>query len=204
MQMPECPDCRKTFDDGHALASHHGQVHDTDLPDGIDTSMNLSDEKWEEIGQKISDANSGENHWAYGLTGSDHPVSGQSWEWSEESKQKLSESLTGHPALKQSPSEETRRKMSEANRGENHYAWKGGVREGYPKEYNRVRDSVVQRDGEKCFLCGIPQSVALLDVHHVDGDRYNNELSNLLTLCRKCHRRIETSLYGGDFGCAES
>lgn len=46
----------------------------------------------------------------------------------------------------------------------------------------------LKRDGGKCTKCG---GVDQLLVHHIDGSRrtgkLNNEMSNLLTLCRKCH-----------------
>jgi len=51
---------------------------------------------------------------------------------------------------------------------------------------------------EQCVLCPMinNQSVELygrrLDVHHVDGNLMNNSVENLLTLCRKCHPRVET------------
>ena len=42
---------------------------------------------------------------------------------------------------------------------------------------------------EFCEHCGfIPTHISQLDVDHVDGDRWNNEPSNLQTLCANCHR----------------
>ena len=45
---------------------------------------------------------------------------------------------------------------------------------------------------EKKAYCEICNFVALdpvqLDVDHIDGDRSNNESSNLQTLCANCHR----------------
>ena len=38
-----------------------------------------------------------------------------------------------------------------------------------------------------CEICGSDQNV---DVHHIDGNPQNNDLSNLQRLCRKCHYRI--------------
>lgn len=49
------------------------------------------------------------------------------------------------------------------------------------------------KDGIKakqCEICGISQwqGVELpLELHHKDGDHYNNELSNLMILCPNCH-----------------
>lgn len=42
--------------------------------------------------------------------------------------------------------------------------------------------------GSKCEDCGfIPQVSAQLEIDHVDGDRTNNDKSNLKTLCCNCH-----------------
>lgn len=38
---------------------------------------------------------------------------------------------------------------------------------------------------DKCELCG---SDLHLCVHHIDGNRQNNSLDNLLTVCKKCHQ----------------
>ena len=38
---------------------------------------------------------------------------------------------------------------------------------------------------DKCELCG---SNLYLCVHHKDGNRQNNSLDNLLTVCKKCHQ----------------
>ena len=41
----------------------------------------------------------------------------------------------------------------------------------------------------KCEFCGfIPIHECQLDVDHIDGDKTNNEKSNLQTLCSNCHR----------------
>lgn len=39
---------------------------------------------------------------------------------------------------------------------------------------------------DKCELCG---SDINLCVHHIDGDRNNNDIKNLLTVCKKCHQQ---------------
>lgn len=40
--------------------------------------------------------------------------------------------------------------------------------------------------GEKCEWCD-ESLLSLLDVHHIDHDRSNNELENLIVLCVRCH-----------------
>ena len=54
--------------------------------------------------------------------------------------------------------------------------------------------------GSQCELCGF---VAIhrvqLDVDHIDGDRTNNDESNLQTLCANCHR-LKTHLNNDHIG----
>lgn len=53
------------------------------------------------------------------------------------------------------------------------------------------REIVLTRDNFQCVKCGAAKSLV---VHHIDGngrgsDNPNNELSNLVTLCRSCHMK---------------
>jgi len=48
--------------------------------------------------------------------------------------------------------------------------------------------------GKECSNCG---STSSLEVHHLDGDRTNNSVENLLPLCRVCHRKLHRSGLGG-------
>ncbi len=42
---------------------------------------------------------------------------------------------------------------------------------------------------EECEECGfVPKHICQLDVDHMDGEKKNNEASNLKTLCANCHR----------------
>lgn len=49
-----------------------------------------------------------------------------------------------------------------------------------------------------CKICG--ESREKLDVHHVDGNRRNNELNNLIWLCKKCHNTIAHENIRDEFG----
>ena len=44
----------------------------------------------------------------------------------------------------------------------------------------------------KCSLC---ESKKYLNVHHVDGNRENNNISNLIYLCRSCHNRAHNVIH---------
>lgn len=67
---------------------------------------------------------------------------------------------------------------------------------------NRVKESIkknlIQIRGHKCEQCGLSewqeQPIAL-ELHHIDGNRCNNELENLQLLCPNCHS--QTSNYRG-------
>ena len=48
---------------------------------------------------------------------------------------------------------------------------------------------------DTCQHCGfVPEHPSQLDVDHIDGDRWNNDPSNLQTLCANCHR-LKTHLH---------
>lgn len=63
--------------------------------------------------------------------------------------------------------------------GEKHANWKHG-RAAYRSVLGRARIDRV------CKLCKA-QDTRVLAVHHIDGDRTNNALRNLLWLCHNCH-----------------
>ena len=47
--------------------------------------------------------------------------------------------------------------------------------------------------GDICEKCGfVAEHRCQLDVHHIDGNHENDEISNLQTLCANCHRLIHS------------
>jgi len=59
---------------------------------------------------------------------------------------------------------------------------------------------------KQCEMCGYePLFLRSLDVHHRDGDKKNNDPSNLMTLCATCHRELEGAIHDltGDWKKAE-
>jgi hypothetical protein len=68
-------------------------------------------------------------------------------------------------------------------------AWKySRVCSSCKKHKSEVGVAYLMHRGDRCEQCGfIPIHPCQLSVDHVDGDRTNNALSNLRTLCHNCH-----------------
>jgi hypothetical protein len=47
----------------------------------------------------------------------------------------------------------------------------------------------------KCFVCGWNEDSRILEVHHKDSNRENNDIENLCILCPICHRKITLNYY---------
>jgi hypothetical protein len=48
---------------------------------------------------------------------------------------------------------------------------------------------IKDRDNNKCKTCGSSEK---LHVHHIDKNRKNNQVDNLITLCQSCHAKIHS------------
>jgi len=90
--------------------------------------------------------------------------------------------------------------------GERHPNWIGGSTKYYGANWREQRNLARRRDGYRCQCCGKTQKQngRQLDVHHikpfhvfgyVGGENTTyldaNHLSNLISLCRNCHLRVE-------------
>jgi len=75
-------------------------------------------------------------------------------------------------------------------RGQNSKLWLGGERrKDYGTEFNNeLKREIIKRDKNICQICGL-----LLDgnihIHHVDYDKKNNIIGNMLSLCNSCHSK---------------
>lgn len=91
------------------------------------------------------------------------------------------------------PSEETRRKMSENNKGAKGSNWQGGKSfEPYSADWtDNLKESIRIRDNFTCQECGIHQDELdrKLDVHHINYNKKNLNPNNLISLCRTCHTK---------------
>lgn len=90
--------------------------------------------------------------------------------------------------------------------GKNSPLWKGGEKIYYGPNWNEQKRLARKRDNNTCQVCGRTQKKngKALDVHHVvpfrsfnyiPGENENylqaNELTNLICLCKRCHRKAE-------------
>ncbi len=85
-------------------------------------------------------------------------------------------------------SEETRKKISFANSGKKN----GMFRE--DSDMN-IRKIIRKRDNFICQLCDMHQekNKKSLDVHHIDYNKKNNLVQNLISLCHSCHAKTNKS-----------
>jgi len=73
-------------------------------------------------------------------------------------------------------------------RGPDNHNWNGGSSFlPYGPDFTKeLKAKVRERDGHKCQLCSSTENLC---VHHIDYDKFNNEMDNLVTLCNSCHPR---------------
>ncbi len=110
-----------------------------------------------------------------------------------ETREKISEANKGRKAWNKNipMREETKIKLRDGQIKEKGSNWQGGKSyEKYGLEFdNELREKVRIRDGRKCQECNYTekQLVKKLDVHHIDYNKKNNLINNLISLCRSCH-----------------
>ncbi len=67
----------------------------------------------------------------------------------------------------------------------------GGCKEILPPHYGtgrvNYREKALREFDHKCGRCGYNKCLSVLEVHHIDRNRDNNDVSNLELLCRNCH-----------------
>lgn len=77
--------------------------------------------------------------------------------------------------------------------GKNSRFWKdGSAKTPYARGWNKALKMLIkERDGFRCKICGVPQIECILPlaVHHIDYNKNNHSLSNLITLCSSCHTK---------------
>jgi len=120
---------------------------------------------------------------------------------SEETRRKISLANTGKKRTEQekqlmswkqwmrgkSMPPETRKRLSLATSGHRHWHWMGGIGSmPYSHQFqNHIRHEVRRRDKYSCQKCGIKD--VHISVHHIDKNKLNDELTNLVCMCKSCH-----------------
>lgn len=160
-----------------------------------------------ETRQKISESQKGRPVWNKGILHSDEAKrkmseSAKGRKFSDLHRQRISASHKG-----KIKSEEHIRKISEANRGSKSPRWKGGItsmaqRRIQGLQWRQTADSIRERDGNTCVICGAIGGNKKFPVHHIIPFciSEDNEESNLVTLCPSCHPMVEFSFNCGDKG----
>ena len=62
----------------------------------------------------------------------------------------------------------------------------------YGKEFNKkLKQFIKDLFFSKCFECGYSEEQLeyKLAIHHIDFDKYNNKIKNLIPLCKSCHTK---------------
>ncbi len=78
---------------------------------------------------------------------------------------------------------------------------KGGIKEIMPEHYDtgdgkyNYRVRAFKEYEHKCAVCGWCEDERVLEVHHIDEDRTNNDVINLIILCPICHKYLTLHLY---------
>lgn len=102
--------------------------------------------------------------------------------------------LTGpnNPFWGKRHSADSRQKMSDKISKERHPQWNGGTGTlPYGPEFTKKFKRLIRaRDNYTCQRCGktrADQNNRVLEIHHIDHDKFNNDPSNLVTVCSSCN-----------------
>lgn len=67
----------------------------------------------------------------------------------------------------------------------------------YGENHTKYRSLAFRIYAHECAICGYndDNDISLLDVHHIDENRDNNDPDNLIVLCPNCHRKLTSQKY---------
>ncbi len=97
---------------------------------------------------------------------------------------------------------QTKMKMSifhADNKREKNPNWLGGINAKYPHNFNKnLKNFIRYRDCYQCMGClkleedQIAENGKKLSIHHIDYNKNNNNVENLISLCHQCHAKTNT------------
>lgn len=64
-----------------------------------------------------------------------------------------------------------------------------------PEESKNYRKKAFSNYPHLCLNCGWSEDEDILEVHHIDENRENNKIDNLMILCPTCHRKLTLKKY---------
>lgn len=76
-----------------------------------------------------------------------------------------------------------------------------GLKDIWPNHYGNgngaynYRKRAIGKYGAQCCACGYGEHEEALQVHHIDGDRKNNSIENLVVLCANCHWLVTLGVF---------
>lgn len=110
-----------------------------------------------------------------------------------EVRKKISKALKNKK--RQSLTKEHKIKIGEKVKGNKNGRWLNGKSyEKYTLDWtNSLRISIRERDKYICQICHEKQGDIAFDVHHIDYDKKNNDIMNLISLCKRCHMKTNTN-----------
>ncbi len=72
-------------------------------------------------------------------------------------------------------------------RGKNNPNWRGGTSLYYNKKlFKQNKLKLIDQTDGRCEICANTFQV----IHHMNGKKHDNRITNLMILCQKCHRQI--------------
>lgn len=191
--------------------SHKGLKHSEETKRKISEKMEGGNNpaKRPEVRKKISDSLKGKNHPNYGkelskatrekISESKMGKKNPNWKGGKVSKicPVCGEIFYVKPYVEEKRITCSRECWAEWFSGENHPSFKNWASlETYPKSwYSDLRKEVLDRDNYKCVFCGLSDLESRLlfgrslTIHHMDGNKDNGSINNLITLCMHCHQR---------------
>lgn len=111
---------------------------------------------------------------------------------SNEMKRKLSETRKRKFAFGELIiSKKVKKKHSERMQLERNPMWKGGKSfEPYTSDFNnKIKKTIQKRDNKTCQLCNKKELNQVLVIHHLNYNKADSSLNNLIALCNSCHSK---------------
>ena len=81
----------------------------------------------------------------------------------------------------------------ELRKDSNHYLNKINFISSYKLKLKLIEDKIKEHKCERCNLSNWLGEPIPIELHHIDGDRFNNNLENLQILCPNCHSKTDNN-----------